>query len=130
MARIRIYKNSIVASLLSMCGYGLVSVGTIALFSESVAEGIILVLIGVGLAFWGAKISEKKQFRTWKSKIESDGLDSRIKEDVSIAVMVYNSNPSKRSLAYISQLNPAAGNFITEKIRSNKKAILTSKQTK
>lgn len=64
MAQIRIYKNLIAASLLSMCGYGLALVGVIVLFSDSIAVGIILVLIGVGLAFWGAKTSKNKQFRT------------------------------------------------------------------
>lgn len=34
-------------------------------------------------------------------KIESDGIIRRIKEDANVAVMVYNSNPGKRTLAYI-----------------------------
>lgn len=121
MARIRIYKNSIVASFFSMCGYGLAIIGIIVAFSESVIGGIIVTLIGVGLAFWGAKISEKKQFRVWMKKIESDGIISRIKEDANVAVMVYNSNPGKRTLAYISQLNPDAGELIAENLRSKRR---------
>lgn len=120
MARIRIYKNSVVASILSMCGYGLAMVGLIVAFTESIVGGVIVALIGVGLALWGAKVSENKQFRVWKQKIESDGMTNRIKEDVKVAVMVYNSNPGKKSLAYISQLNPVAGELIAEKTRSKK----------
>ena len=51
-------------------------------------------------------------------KIESDGIISRIKEDANVAVMVYNSNPGKRTLAYIFQLNPDAGELIAENLRS------------
>ena len=120
MARIRIYKNSFVASILSMCGYGLAMVGLIVAFTESIAGGVIVALIGVGLAFWGAKVSENKQFRMWKQKIEADGMANRIKEDVKVAAMAYNSNPNKKTLAYISQLNPVAGELITDKIRSSK----------
>lgn len=120
MARIRIYKNSFIASILSMCGYGLAMVGLIVTFTESVVGGVIVALIGVGIACWGAKVSENKQFKVWKRKIEADGMVNRIKEDVKVAVIAYNSNPGKKSLAYISQLNPVAGELIADNIRSRK----------
>lgn len=121
MARIRVYKNSIVASILSVIGYTFLMIGIVVAVNESVPGGIIIALLGVGLAIWGARISEKKQFRTWKNKIESTGLTGRIREDVNVAVMVYNSNPSKQSLSYISQLNPVAGELIAENLRSRRK---------
>lgn len=120
MARIRIYTNSFVASVLSVCGYTLAMIGFIVAFTESIAGGVIIALIGLVLGVMGAKVSENKQFRVWKRKIESDGISNLIKEDVKVAVMAYNSNPSKKTLAYISQLNPIAGELITEKIRSSK----------
>lgn len=118
MARVTVYKNSVVASILSVCGYVAAIAGIIAAFSGSVVAGIISVLAGIGLVFWAAAISQNKQFKIWKNKIEASGLAGRIKADVNTAVMVYNSNPDKKTLAYISQLNPTAGSLIAESIHS------------
>lgn len=96
MAKIRMYRNSFMASLVSLCGYGLAFLGIVVAFSESVVGGIIVALAGVGLMCWAPKISENKQFRVWKRKLESVGITSRMKEDVDVAVMVYNSNPGKK----------------------------------
>ena len=45
-------------------------------------------------------------------------LDAFMKRYEGLAVMVYNSNPGKKTLAYISQLNPDAGELIAENRRS------------
>lgn len=117
MARIPIYTNSLGASILSILGYGLAFFGIINIFGESVVGGIIILLIGFGVAFSAERVSEKKQFRVWKSKLEEAGLTSLIKNDMDMAIAVYNSNPSKQTLAYISELNPTAGKHIEELIR-------------
>lgn len=62
-------------------------------------------------------------------KIESDGIISRIKEDANVAVMVYNSNPGKRTLAYFFQLNPDAGELIAENLRSKERSEIMSTGT-
>lgn len=62
-------------------------------------------------------------------KIESDVIISRIKEDANVAVMVYNSNPCKRTLAYIFQLNPDAGELIAENLRSKERSEIMSTGT-
>lgn len=62
-------------------------------------------------------------------KIEYDGIISRIKEDANVAVMVYNSNPGKRTLAYIFQLNPDAGELIAENHRSKERSEIMSTGT-
>lgn len=64
------------------------------------------------------KSAKINSFGFGKKKIEATGVTNRIKEDVNVAVMVYNSNPGKKTLTYISQLNPTAGKLITEEIRS------------
>ena len=62
-------------------------------------------------------------------KIESDGIIRRIKEDANtVAVMVY-SNPGKRTLAYIFQLNPDAGELIAENLRSKERSEIMSTGT-
>lgn len=118
MARIPIYENSFAASVLSICGYGLAMTGLIIALNENIVGGFSVALIGVVLHFGGVKVSEDKQFRIWKEKIEATGVTNRIKEDVNVAIMVYNSNPGKKTLTYISKLNPTAGKLITEEIRS------------
>lgn len=54
----------------------------------------------------------------WSDCGRSAGMTNHIKEDADVAIMVYNSNPGKKTLTYISQLNPTAGKLITEEIRS------------
>lgn len=43
--------------------------------------------------------------------------------------MVYNSNPGKRTLAYIFQLNPDAGELIAENLRSKERSEIMSTGT-
>lgn len=128
MVRIPIYKNSIGATILSFFGYAFFASGVISTvseiinggFGENIVAGIIIILCGIGLMFWAEATSKRKQFRTWKRKIREQGLADRIKDDVGVAVAVYNSNPGKKSLAFIAELNPAAGQLIQDLIRAKK----------
>lgn len=123
MARVRVYTNSILATILSFCGYGLLVCGMITVFSGGmgIAVGIILALIGLGIAFWAATISDNKQFRAWIRQLEADGINHRMREDARVAFAVYNSNPCKKTLNYISKWNPNAAAIIADSIRSKKK---------
>ena len=81
MARIRIYTNSVLASIISLLGYGLVIVGIALLVSGEVTGGIVMLIIGILLAVWAAGISEKKQFKQWRKDLQAKGLEPRIASD-------------------------------------------------
>lgn len=116
MARIPVYKNSILASLCSMLGAGCVMIGiAIGLTGEAeIIESVYVIIVGGLFLFLAAIISKNKQFRVWKKKIERGGLVPIIQNDVSSAVQVYQTFPCKKSLKYIRSLNPQAADVIAQ----------------
>ena len=120
MARIRIYTNSVLASIISLLGYGLVIVGIALLVSGEVTGGIVMLIIGILLAVWAAGISEKKQFKQWRKDLQAKGLEPRIASDIRFAIQVYNAKPGKITLKYIKKLNPDAAQVIADHLKKQK----------
>lgn len=118
MARIHytVYKNSLLATILSFLGSAYIMMGALIFVlglidnEFEIAEGIFLfirfVLVGVVLLKIAKYVNEKKTFKLWVKAIRAQGAEYRIKESVDYAVMAYNSYPTKRTLKYISKLNP------------------------
>ena len=121
MARVTIYKNSILASICSIFGYFLVMGGILAAFSGEILAGIIIALLGFGMAALAAAISENKRFKTWKKQVESKGYVPAIQANVQTAIQVYNTYPSTKTLEYIRTLNPRAAQMISEQLAAQKK---------
>lgn len=63
MARIRIYRNSFLATVVSLLGYILLFSGVISAFDGAILGGILIAAVGAGLIFLAAWISERKQSR-------------------------------------------------------------------
>ncbi len=120
MARITIYKNSIMANVCSLFGSVFMFAGIGVLFSGEILGGIVAIAGGVGLNIWGSNISANKQFKKWKKQVESKGLTSAIASSDHTAITVYNTYPCKKSLEYIRSLNPRAAQEIDRQLSAKK----------
>ena len=120
MARITIYKNSVLATLVGIFGYIFIIAGLALAFTEEILGGIILALIGVGFSIWAPAISRNKQFKTWKKRIEEGGLVPALPSSTQTAIQIYNPFPNKKTLEYIRSLNPSAAQQISELIAAQK----------
>lgn len=109
------YKNSGLATFVSVIGALFQYGGVLCLFSGLIPGALVCIPIGILLYFAGEKIS----FNKWVKLLQSKGLEEQIRTDANVAVQVYNANPGKNTLAYISSLNPQAGEQIAQSV--NKK---------
>lgn len=102
------YKNSILASVVSILGCVLVIAGISVSGDGDVATTAGLIICGIPLIVWGKIISNNKAFKKWWKQVEDANLVAQIRQDVNTAIAVYNKNPQKRTLKKIAGLNPAA----------------------
>ena len=58
-----LYKNSFLASLVSICGCSFLIIGIGTIISNEILAGIVLIAIGVGLLMVASDISDNKQFK-------------------------------------------------------------------
>ncbi len=117
---IRIYKNSFLASTLSILSSLTMIICVAAFLGRAILEGILLLILGVALLFAAEYVSEKKCFKLWIRKLEANGMLAKVAEDNSAAVAMYNANPKKMTLAYIQKLNPDAAAIIARELEVQK----------
>lgn len=120
MARITIYKNSILANLFNLLGYVLMLSGIAIALGGEIVPGIVLALIGFGSAVLASSISENKRFKSWKKEVEAKGYVPAIQSSVQVALQVYNTYPCTKALEYICTLNPEAARIISNQISAKK----------
>lgn len=120
MARVTVYKNSILASLVSIMGYGFMVGGLGMAFGGEILGGIVLFLMGLGCAALASVISERAQFRQWIRKLKKDGIIDRARQDTALAIQIFQANPTKQTLRYIRKLNPTAAEYIDQRLAANK----------
>ena len=79
---IRWYKNSFLASVVSILGCTLILAGImIVVEEEELAGGIMLAIVGLALAIWGKNISENKAFKKWWQQVIDNNLEGKIGSD-------------------------------------------------
>ena len=105
------YKNSLLASIVSIFGCGFAMCG-LAMFTTEPGAAIAMLAMGVGIALWGRNISKNKAFKTWWKQIEEKNLEPHIAQNMQFANDVYNKNPQNRTLKKIEALNPYAAEYI------------------
>jgi hypothetical protein len=111
------YKNSFLASVVSILGCVLVIAG-LSMFGEGeTAAAILLIVCGVPIAICGKIISNNKAFKVWWKQVTDANLEPKIAQDINTAVAIYNKNPQKRTLQKIETLNPAAAAHIRQSIK-------------
>ncbi|MBE6941970.1 MAG: hypothetical protein E7455_06810 [Ruminococcaceae bacterium] len=113
------YKNSFLASVLSIFGCAMAMAGIVS-FSEDAELAVILLVIGVVFAIWGKQISNNKAFKKWWKQIEDNNLETAIAQDLNTAVATYQKNPQQRTIKKIAALNPAFAEHIRKNIANKK----------
>lgn len=111
------YKNSLLASIVSILGCAFAFAGIAAIIEEEIAGGICIIIIAIPFIIWGKIISKNKAFKQWWKQIVYAGLAPQIAQDINTAVEVYNKYPDKRTLKKIAELNPAAAERISSSIQ-------------
>ena len=111
------YKNSFLASVLSILGCVCILVVAVDFSSYSADVIVPAITGGIALMICGKLVSNEKVFKTWWKKVKEAGLEEKIKTDVETAKYVYSKYPKNRTLKEIAKLNPEAA----ELIRSSKK---------
>ena len=106
------YKNSFLASVVSILGCICILCMVLEFDSYETTESIPVILLGIALLIWGKVISNNKAFKKWWKQVENAGLVGQIATDTSVAIAVYNKNPIKATLKKIESLNPAAAEAI------------------
>lgn len=105
------FKNSVLASIISIFGCGFAMCG-FAMFGDEPAGAVFMILLGVAMVLWGRNISQNKAFKTWWKQIEEKNLEPQIAQNMQFAIDVYNKNPQNRTLKKIEALNPYAAEYI------------------
>ena len=107
------YSNSLIASIVSIIGWAMISAGVVGAI-EGDPAALIAVIPGIGLAIYGKIISKNKSFDKWWKEIEEKNLDPVIARDLNAAITIYNKNPDKRTLKKIETLNPNFAEYIRQ----------------
>lgn len=71
------YRNSILASIVSIFGCTIALGGIAILFDKEIIPGIILLLIGAAVAWLGSKISDRKEAKKREKEREQNLLASK-----------------------------------------------------
>lgn len=112
---IRVYKNSVGATLLSIFGGGMLFGGIVCMFEEF-AAGLIIAIIGGGMFFSAEKVAKNKAFKLWVKGLREKGVEAQMANSYQVARMVYDANPCKKTLEYIRKHNVHAAEEISKTI--------------
>lgn len=105
------YKNSVIASLISITGCMLITGGIASGFN------ILLILAGIPFLIGGYEYSQYVAFKKWWKQVEQANMIPQIVNSVSTAITVYNKNPNPRTLKKIQVLNPQAAAHIAAELK-------------
>ena len=120
MARIPIYKNSILATLLSFVSYFCMLGGIMMLFDGEFLGFVVLFALGIGIGAVGSALSEWKRFRSFRKQLEKKGLIPQIQASTQLALQVYDAYPAPKTVEYIRTLNPAAAQILDQRLAAKK----------
>ena len=110
------YKNSIVATVISILGCASAAGGLMLLVLANDWLGIVFILLGAVGVLAARVIHVNKNYDKWWSENVDSQRQEEIKQSREAAIAVYNENPRRRAIKKISELNPEAGAHIQERI--------------
>ena len=113
------YKNSFLASVVSIFGCALIMIGIMGVV-EGEPDALVCVIPGLALAIWGRSISHNKAFKKWWKQIEEKNLEPVIARDLNTAIAIYQKNPQPRTINKIATLNPSFAQHIQQNIAAKK----------
>ena len=114
MARITYYKNSFLASVISiissflgMFGFAMLAGCFLSKDFSDLPEILLTLAIALGGGAIASSISKNKSnTQWWQEQIIQKNLEGEIKNSVDFCFKVYNANPNQWTLQKIEQLNP------------------------
>ena len=109
------YKNSLLASVLSILGCVLVMLLFLEGGSYTLGENALLVIFGGGLLISGKLVSNEKNFKKWWKQVKDAGLEEQIRSNAQVALKIYEKNPKNRTIKEIAKLNPQAAEMLRNK---------------
>ncbi len=106
--RIVFYKNSFLASLVSIFGYTFLMISLVGFFSENdITLGIIMLALAIIFIPWAAVISENKTEKKWWKEITSKIPQSEIMSSKENILMVCSKSPkANRTYKRCLKANP------------------------
>ncbi len=131
--KVKIYNNSVLATLLSLLGSGAFAIGLLALFGGDFDVGIVLILAGAVAMILAGAISAAKadkerakqaaqmntaqpnpvNYDAWWAQITKQYPTSLIAQDVDVMVKVYNQSPDRRkTYAFFQMLAPEMAGYL------------------
>jgi hypothetical protein len=108
------YKNSFIASIISITGCMLIMAGIASGFN------ILMILAGIPFLIGGHEYSEYVAFKKWWKKVVEANLVPEIAKSTSTAIQIYNKNPGTRTLKKIRELNSQAAANIEAQLQAKK----------
>lgn len=119
----KIYKSSVAAAFVSICGAGFVYGAIVCLFTAAILPAIICGVVGVFLHSTAANMGEKAAFKKWTKKLAEAGYSQRIAQgDYALAVQIYNENPKEETVKYVASLNAGLASRLRAAIEASKAA--------
>lgn len=109
------YKNSFLASLVSIFACGLIAMGVMFFVDAMILEGLAMLAVGIPLFLLGRHISQNKAFKKWWKELENKGVIAQAATSQEVAMAIYKKDPKKRTLNAIRKINPAAAAAIEGK---------------
>ena len=117
---IRYYKNSLLASIVSIFGCSMILAGIVIFAEGEPSGGAAIVVFGFVMALWGKRISNNKAFKQWWKQIQEQNLEPVIAKDLNTAIAIYQKHPKPETLNKIAALNPTFAQYIRENIANKK----------
>ena len=115
------YKNSFLASVVSILGCIVAMCGIAIIAEGDVLPGILCIVAAIPLMILAKRISKKKAFKKWWKQIIDNNLEIQIASSVQTAIAIYNKNPQNATIEKIAALNPAAAQQIRQQLAAKKK---------
>ena len=111
------YNTSKPASVLSIVGLILRFAGLITLCGWNLPVAAICIMLGCACHY----LAEHIHFRAWVQVVQRDGLEDRVKcGDLATAGQLYKIFPSKKTVRYLTAVNPEVGKKLSEIIEQVK----------
>ena len=114
------YKNSFLASVVSIAGSIIGLSGIAMINNDEPVVGVLMIIGGIAMIIVGKIISNDTAFKKWWKQVTDANLEPQIAQNISTAIAIYNKNPQKRTLKKIAALNPAAAEQIERSLGAKK----------
>lgn len=116
---IRIYKKSILVTIISIFGTGCIAAGVFTLF-EDFALAVGFIAFGIPLLFLALWINKRKIFNKWVKELKTNGVIDALSTSPEACRLIYDKNPNKMTLKLINKYNPRVAEEIKAEIATLK----------